>query len=46
MNADIERCAVDARRRNSAERAAKSVAPIEQAAKFVLQIVRAKVPKP
>jgi hypothetical protein len=27
-------------------RAAKSVAPIEQAARFVLQLVRAKVPKP
>jgi hypothetical protein len=27
-------------------RAAKSVAPIEQAAKFVLQIVRARVTKP
>jgi hypothetical protein len=27
-------------------RAAKSVTPIEQAAKFVLQIVRAKVRKP
>jgi hypothetical protein len=27
-------------------RAAKSVAPVEQAAKFVLQIVRTKVPKP
>jgi hypothetical protein len=26
--------------------AAKSVAPIEQAAKFVLQVVRAKVTKP
>jgi hypothetical protein len=30
----------------SSSRAAKSVAPIEQAAKFVLQIVRARVPKP
>jgi len=46
MNADIEACAVVARRRILLSRAAKSVAPIEQAAKFVLQIVRAKVTRP